>query len=167
MTRRQQVSGIVLTDYELRTAFDSGITLENTLGDGPAFNFVGQIFPRKQILNERLEDGLRFHRRGQVVEGWLLWTGSVPLPPNPRDGAFTACQLTFWDSLEWRIQAEAWLSFFRTTKGKRVGVQQENGLYAPDKRPDDATSVEVEQNDLGPVNGEGQVEKREGVECRG
>jgi len=73
---------VVITDCEITSPWDPDITLEYTYGKGLLHKFSGQEFLRAEILNERLEDGLRFRYRGQVAEGWLLASGLARIPSD-------------------------------------------------------------------------------------
>ena len=84
----------------------------------------------EQVLNSRFEAPLRFHNRGQIIEGWLVAAGSRPIPQEYREGATVRCNLTFWDQFGHKIGAHADLSV-RRLKPKPAPLQPRTGLDDP------------------------------------
>jgi hypothetical protein len=60
---------------------------------------VGQAvdFTEQEALNHRIENGLCFHHRGDVAEGWVVASGYKPIPEKYRDRMITKLSLTFTD----------------------------------------------------------------------
>ena len=52
-------------------------------------------YPRSQVLNDRIENSLRFHYRGQMIEGMILASGLKRIPEAYRTGAIAPFQITF------------------------------------------------------------------------
>jgi hypothetical protein len=123
-----QESGLVITRWALHNAWDADIAEESPNGNDPLWNFCGQLFPREEILNSRIEDGLRFFRRGQMIEGWLLASGRARIPRKINDGDITACQLAFWDSQGEEIETSVDLSVFRSTPENDAAVLRRFGV---------------------------------------
>ena len=132
------VSRLVLSECELETAWDQKVVMESFEASGSSrFQFLGQSFRREEVLNDRIEDGLRLYR-GQPVDGWLLASGLVPIPSEFHDSRLLACKLTFRDSLSREVQTDAPLSLLRAPKPRaESGEQPLKGLYAgPPPEPD-------------------------------
>ena len=125
-----KVTSVVILDCKISSPFDSDILPESGFGQEVIFDFCGQHFLRKDILNQRIETGLRFNSRGQVIQGWVLGSGLRPIPQELRSERCTWCQLTFFDSLGRKAQAKAPLSVLRSTRLPEQIPQSEVGLYA-------------------------------------
>jgi hypothetical protein len=123
-------SGVILPESEISTAWDPEIQIESITGEDPLYDFGGQLFPRDQILNPRILNGLRFHGRGDMVEGWILASGSVAIPEQYRENAAVPFQLKLFDQFGHEFRAEAMLSFFRVAKRENASVRLPSGLYA-------------------------------------
>ncbi len=50
-----------------------------------------------EVLNHRIESGLRFHHRGDVEEGWLVASGLKSIPERYGDQTVTNLRVTFTD----------------------------------------------------------------------
>ncbi len=119
---------VTLLDYEVTTDFDDQIELLDA-----GVRDHGGIFQRfhlepEQVLNSRFESPLRFCRRGQVIEGWLVAAGSVMIPSEYDHGAIVRCQLNFWDQFEHKIGIDVDLSVDRL-KPKAPSVRPRAGLF--------------------------------------
>ncbi len=72
---------------------------------------VGQAvdLTEEAVLNHRIENGLCFHHRGDVAEGWVVASGYTPIPEKYRDWMITKLSLTFTDQFgqDHPAQAEA------------------------------------------------------------
>jgi hypothetical protein len=90
-------------------------------------------YPAKQTLNGRIENYLRFHHRGQFIEGLILFSGLARIPEHYRDGGHTPSKLTFHDQFGQRISAEAELLFQRAKRVTRKisGPPVRSSLYEP------------------------------------
>ena len=122
--------------YTFTTSWDDGIVLESFDERSPVCKFGGLVYPRGGVLNGRLENSLRFHYRGQMVEGMILASGLERIPHTYLTGAISPFQITFTDSLEQEISVEANLCVDRTAKPKNHGLRPRNGgLYARSEIP--------------------------------
>ena len=122
--------GIVIADGEITGEFDDDILLESNVSERVIFDFCGQHFHRDTILNERIEQGLRFHYRGQMIEGWILGSGSKPIPQEFGNESCTWLQLSFFDPLGRKAEAKAPPSVLRSSRPPEQAPQSEKGLYA-------------------------------------
>jgi hypothetical protein len=79
---------------------------------------VGQAvdFPEDDVLNHRIERGLRFHHRGDVAEGWVVASGLKLIPDTYRNWMITRLSLAFTDQFgcEHTTKAEAILQRVRS-----------------------------------------------------
>jgi hypothetical protein len=125
-----RMPNIIVNGYDMSSPFDNDIVPESTFGNEAIFNFCAHRFPREKILNERINDGLRFHYRGQLIEGWLLSSGIQPIPQQLPNKNFTSLQLTLFDSLGRMAQANATLGVLRSTKLPDQPADSDKGLYA-------------------------------------
>ena len=126
-----KVPNVIISDCEITSEFDQDIILETTSwSKGSVFDFCGKHFLQKQILNDRIEDGLRFSYRGQIIEGWVLASGIKPIPEEFRNNAFAALQLSFCDSLERTVQVQTRASVLRSSRPPEEIPESDKGLYA-------------------------------------
>jgi hypothetical protein len=88
---------------------------------------VGQAvyFTRDEALNQRMENGLRFHDRGDVADGWLVASGLNPIPDNYRNSMITKLGLTFTDQFgnDFSAQAQAMLQRSRVSKDSDLRIR--------------------------------------------
>jgi hypothetical protein len=131
--------GAVL-DCRLTTSWDDHIALASFSDDGNPVCRLGLVeFPRGQVLNQRLENSMRF-ARGQLIEGVILATGVKPIPEAYRHGLIVPITLAFLDQNENEIRENADLYVDRMWKPKRKFIPRGNGLYdrgriAPTRQP--------------------------------
>jgi hypothetical protein len=85
-------------------------------------------YSRGEVLNQRIENGLRFHRRGDMFEGIILAYGLRPIPGEYLDGALVPFQITFEDQFGEESIAAARLSLARPAK-HRPAIPRGTGLY--------------------------------------
>jgi hypothetical protein len=88
-------------------------------------------YPRKQLLNQRIEDALRL-RAGQMVEGVILAAGRNPIPDAYCHGLIVPITLAFLDQNENESLQDAELFVDRMWKSKRKFALRGNGLYDRD-----------------------------------
>jgi hypothetical protein len=128
-------SGLILPNFAITTTWDQITPLYRT-DWSQILTLGGFAFDKREVLNPRIADGLRFRRRGDVVEGYLLASGLAPIPPGYRDGAFVPCQVTFIDQFGSDISEQAHLSVSRSSRGGKVtrqpyGRSRESGRMVP------------------------------------
>jgi hypothetical protein len=96
--------------------------------------WAGNIcYPAKQTLNGRIENYLRFHYRGQFIEGVILFSGLARIPEHCRDGGHALFKITFHDQFGHAISAETELFVQRAKRltQKVLGPRVRSSLYEP------------------------------------
>ena len=107
---------VTVVDVPMAVPWDDGIYFGEVPEQNGLCLFGSEKYPRKEVLNSRISNGLRFYRRGQMVEGWILAGGLERIPKKYRTGVIVNCQLTFRDSLGQELAASAELSVRRMSK---------------------------------------------------
>lgn len=89
------------------------------------------LFTEAQALNRRIENGLRFHHRGDGAEGWLVASGHKPIPDKYRDCMITTLSLTFTDQFghDYSAHAEAMLQRSAHVRNTDSRVRRSSGLF--------------------------------------
>jgi hypothetical protein len=75
-------------------------------------------FTEDEVLNRRIENGLRFHRCGDVAEGSLVASGYTSIPGEYRDWKITTLNLTFTDQFGHDHSARADAALQKSASGK-------------------------------------------------
>jgi len=123
-------SNIRVENYRIVSAWDSeSIVL---CGNERGLYAVGALsFTEDEALNHRIEKGLHFHRRGDVVEGWLVASGLRPIPREYRNWQITPLSLTFTDQFgdDYSAQAEATLERSATLTNSVSPRRKSPGLF--------------------------------------
>jgi len=127
---------VTLVDFRLTTEWDDQIVLHSFVGQTPLCRLGRLEYLRSEVLNQRIENSLRFHYRGQMVEGMILASGLKPIPEAHRTGAIVPFRLTFTDSLGHEIGVEAELFVDRTAKRQKVPVHPSSRLFGPAEIPE-------------------------------
>jgi len=88
-------------------------------------------FTEAEVLNHRIQNGLRLHRRGDLAEGWIVATCRKPVPDKYRDRMITNVSLTFTDQfgLDHSAQGEAILQRSARLSESRPRVRHSQGLF--------------------------------------
>jgi hypothetical protein len=121
-----------LIDCRIRTEWDNHIVLRS-FDDYLPFCRLGSLdYPRAEVLNHRIENGLRFDRRGDWFEGMILANGLRPIPEKYLNGAIVPFQLTFEDLFGEEMSEDAKLFVDRTAKPVRPAGRG-TGLYGPSR----------------------------------
>jgi hypothetical protein len=110
--------------------------LDNRDSKNPLYRLGPLVYPEREVLNSRIEKGLPFHGRNQMVEGVILASGLAPIPEYHRNGMTVPFTLVFLDQNENEIRQDAELFVDRTWKSKSKLVYTENSLRAPGETPD-------------------------------
>ena len=139
-------SPLILPHYQITTVWDDEISLLNFDERSPICKLGSLTYSRNEVLNQGVCNSLRFHYRGQVIEGTILAMGLRPIPAAYRTGARIPFQLTFADSLGHQIDVEAELYVERMAKKKNAAVRRGAGLYEP-RQPRETCAV-LAGNDL-------------------
>jgi hypothetical protein len=105
-----------LEDFQGTVLWDDDIYYGEVAERNGLCLFGGELYPRKEVLNSRISNGLRFHRPGQMVEGWILAGGLERIPKKYETHAIVPCQLSFRNSLGQELVVSAELSVLRTSK---------------------------------------------------
>jgi hypothetical protein len=120
-----QRSGSIVTEWDLCTDYDDQIVPESFNDRETVYRPGGQEYRRCDVLNQRIENGMRLSR-GQIVEGWLLATGLRRVPMEY--GNTVSLELVLRDQFGHEITAECKASVLRRTQSHRPGVRRGTGL---------------------------------------
>lgn len=116
-----------LLDWRLTTRWDHDISLNSF--DGRAVCKLGELdYPQADVLNQRIEESLRFGHRGDMVEGVILATGIWPIPKAFCQGMLLPFELTIEDEFEHRTIVVGDLSVDRTARPKESAARCGTGL---------------------------------------
>jgi hypothetical protein len=121
-----------LLDCRVSTDWDDHIVLRSFNEERSVCTIGPLSYSPAEVLNQRLEKGLRFDRRGDWVEGMILANGLRPIPEKYLDGAIVPFQLTFEDVFGWEVTETAKLFVARMEK-QRPAEQRGTGLYGPSR----------------------------------
>jgi hypothetical protein len=91
-------ANLILVHCQVTTSWDDQIIL----GSDEVKSLIGPrglVYAREGTLNERIENGLRFHSCGDLVRGTIFAWGVRPIPAAYSTGSIVPFQLTFTDSL--------------------------------------------------------------------
>ena len=107
---------IVLVDFQMTVPWDDQIAFGDVRDYNGLCRFGSKNYPPNTVLNSRIYDLLRFHRRGDVVDGWILSYGLERIPPEFRTHTLAPCRLSFTDSLGQEFAEQTVLSVVRNSK---------------------------------------------------
>ena len=113
---------VTLVDCRLETDWDSDIVLESFQGNGPIYKLGHLKYPAAEVLNDQIENSIRFHYRGQMVEGVILFSGLKPIPERYGLGTLAPFRLAFLDQFDVEMEVESKLLVIRETK-RKIGVE--------------------------------------------
>jgi hypothetical protein len=118
-----------LLDCRLTTSWDDQIVLASFNNDDDYMCRFGPLqYPKGQVLNQRIQNALRF-QGGQMIEGVILASGVNPIPAAYRHGQIVPIKLAFVDQNENQIRETGDLFVDRLWKPKRKFVPRSAGLY--------------------------------------
>jgi hypothetical protein len=86
-----------LLGCRMRTDWDEHIVLRSFDEERQVCRLGPLSFAREEVLNQRIENGLRFDHRGDWFEGMILANGLRPIPEKYLDGASVPFRLIFED----------------------------------------------------------------------
>jgi hypothetical protein len=112
----------------MTTKWDAHIVL-NSYGGASLCKLGPLDYTPAEVLNQRIEESLRFNHPGDMVEGVILATGIRPIPEGFGQGMRAPFELTFEDQFENEISVEGELALERTAKPKRAAARCGTGLY--------------------------------------
>jgi hypothetical protein len=121
-----------LLGCRMRTDWDDHIALRSFDEEKRVWRLGPLSFAREEVLNQRIENALRFERRGDWFEGMILANGLRPIPEKYLDGASVPFQLIFEDVFGEEIHEAANLAVARTHR-ERLPEQRGTGLYGPSR----------------------------------
>jgi hypothetical protein len=124
--------GLILTEWSMSTVYDQQIVAESFDDRGPECKLGGQVYRTDEVLNHRIEKGLRLSR-GTLFEGWLLATGITPIPAEYRNFAIVPFGLSFWDRFGNEYAATGQFSVVRKAQRDNTGLRRGPGLYGLDE----------------------------------
>ena len=128
-------SGLILPEQcVVTTEFDDQIVLECFDLGGPICQLGQCRYHKSEVLNDRFP--LRFHRRGQMVDGVILATGLKPIPKEYVQGMTVPFQLTVWDQFRNEINVESKLSVDRSTTPRPRLARLVSSLFDPERIPE-------------------------------
>lgn len=122
---------LVIQHCQITSEWDNQISMSNFNDRSPICRLGWLTYSQKELLNQGFDNSLRFHYRGQLIEGTILATGLQPIPAAYRTGMRVAVRLTFADSLGHEIEVEAELYVNRMSKKKNAALRLGRGLYEP------------------------------------
>lgn len=134
---------LIVPHCQITTKWDAQIALLNFDERSPICNLGWLTYSRNEVLNQGFDNSLRFHYRGQVIEGTILAMGLQPIPATYRTGARVPFQLTFGDPLGHKIEVEAELYVDRIAKSDAT-VQRGSRLYEPINPPETGVVLAAE-----------------------
>jgi hypothetical protein len=98
--------GVTVQEFEVAANWDPGISPCYSEGRTP-YRFAPALdFNVKEVLNDRIERGLRF-RRGDTREGWLLAMGNKPVPEEYGPGRPAPLNIVLVDQFSYQHVATA------------------------------------------------------------
>ena len=137
---------VTLIDCYMEAHWDADIILESFQQRQSIYRLGRLQYAAKEVLNDRIENSLRFDYRGQLVEGVILFSGIAPVPAHYSHRASAPFKLTFLDQFEQPISTEAELCVERMTQRKSAGVHPKSSLYEPCEDPCQARSGSLRMN---------------------
>jgi len=124
-------SNLILENSQIASEWDSELIV--LCGDqrgmyrvGAAFEFTGE-----EVLNHRIENGLRFHHCGGVAKGWIVAACRKPIPDKYRSWMITKLSLTFTDQFGHDHSAQAEAILERSARLRDTGPRERKsqGLF--------------------------------------
>ncbi len=79
-------SGLILTSCDITTEWDDKIFMPGSDERTPVCKLGWLEYQPSDVLNQRIDDGLRFHHRGEMVEGTILAMGPKRFLTHIRTG---------------------------------------------------------------------------------
>jgi hypothetical protein len=123
--------GVTLQAFEVGTSWDADIFDCYPEGRTPYRFAPGLEFNVKEVLNDRIENDLRF-RRGDVREGWLLAMGNKPVPKAYGPGRPAPVEVRLFDQFGQSQVVQATLLVERSARIRASSVRPGAGLYEQD-----------------------------------
>jgi hypothetical protein len=121
--------GIILEDFEITPAWDRDVYPCGSEG-GSYRLAAGLQYDWNEVLNHRIENRLRF-RRGDLADGWLLATGSKPIPPQYGPGRPAPLEVAFLDQFSEQHKVSGDFVVERSAKTLKSPVRPRPGPFDP------------------------------------
>jgi hypothetical protein len=124
-------SNLILPNFRIASEWDPELVAvfanaKNLYRVGVAFEFA-----ENETLNHRFEKGLRFRRRGDVAEGYLIACSHIPIPDKYENRMIMKLSVTFTDQFGHNHSAHAYVPLERSKcvriSNSRVG--KSSGLF--------------------------------------
>jgi len=125
---------VIVPEYEISSEWDEGsIDLPYLRETRGRYKFGPLDYAVTEVLNDRLERGLRFNFRGDMVEGVII-AGGCQAIPETYHGAVSV-RVTLMDTLERTVQTEIELLVGeRMSKRDQCHLRPGGGVHIPDER---------------------------------
>jgi hypothetical protein len=121
-------AGLILVDCQITTSWDDQIILGSD-----EVNFLcspgGPAYSSDGVLNERIENSLRFHRCGDMVRGTIFFWGLRPIPDAYRTNAIVPFEMTFTDSLGNQLATEGAVHVNRRRESTQKMQRRKHTLF--------------------------------------
>jgi hypothetical protein len=114
---------VILLNCLCKTDIDDQIVLESFHHDQEEYWLGDRHYTSKEVLNDRIENVLRFSHRGQMVDGVILFSGLKLLPDHYCRGIFVPFELTFLDQFENQVTVASEFPVCREKKHKLAATQ--------------------------------------------
>jgi len=140
--------GIILEDFEITPAWDRDVYPCGSEGGSYRLQYDWN-----EVLNHRIENRLRF-RRGDLADGWLLATGSKPIPPQYGPGRPALLEVAFLDQFSEQHTVRREIAVERSAKTLKSAVRPRPGLLDPvhSTAPPERDKGEARSRRLDPVH---------------
>ena len=130
MAARWRVS--LLGGCRIITPWDDEVELDSALLDpknrNSMYRLGQQLYPSSQVLNPRIDNGLKFQGLGQMVEGWVL-ASSMKAIPDFLGTSVPATITLLLDQDENEISHDFELSVDRSWKRKTPPLKPRSSVY--------------------------------------
>lgn len=143
--------GLILESFEIASEWDSDLIIPLRAEEKKPYRFARAFdFPWHEVLNHRIENGLRFHHRGDLAEGWLLAIGYRPIPDKYRNWMAVTLDITFTDQFGDSHCARAEASLERSARRVDLTARPKEfrGLYGQPSREREARVYQTIGNTL-------------------
>lgn len=107
----------MIEQVAITVAWDDRIILESLDQRYPVGVYGYPPVSWKEVLNSRIEGGLKFARSGEVVEGFLLARGGARFPEQYRTGQSVPFTLSLYDQYRVEMQEHGYL-YVQRAEGK-------------------------------------------------
>jgi hypothetical protein len=117
-------SNLILQNSRIASEWDSELIV--LCGDQRGMYRVGAAFDLagEEVLNHRIENGLRFHHCGGIAKGWIVAACRKPIPDRYRSWMITKLGLTFTDQFGHDHSAQAEAILQRSARLRDTGLRE-------------------------------------------